>query len=205
MSAEAIAKALCGHRAGRTWMARCPAHDDRTPSLAICEGRDGKVLLKCHAGCSQWDVIGALKDRGIWTPGGRVAPRATPRVHGDGVDADRDRTALALKIWDDSIDAKGTLVETYLRSRGLVIPPPPSLRLHPGLKHPTGGRWPAMIGLVTRGADGTPLGIHRTYLAADGSGSAPASWSLTAACSERKPRSSPPKRLLSNDRLSGRT
>ena len=44
MNAEAIARALGGHRAGRDWMARCPAHDDRTPSLAIREGRDGKIL-----------------------------------------------------------------------------------------------------------------------------------------------------------------
>jgi hypothetical protein len=33
------------------WIARCPAHPDRSPSLSIAEGRDGKVLIRCFAGC----------------------------------------------------------------------------------------------------------------------------------------------------------
>ena len=55
MTAETIAKALGGHRAGATWMARCPVHDDRSPSLSISAGKDGKVLVRCHAGCDQRD------------------------------------------------------------------------------------------------------------------------------------------------------
>jgi putative DNA primase/helicase len=66
MTAETIARALGTERAsGNTWMARCPAHEDGSPSLAI-RGADGKVLLHCHGGCSQGAVIQALKDRGIW-------------------------------------------------------------------------------------------------------------------------------------------
>ena len=41
------------------WQARCPAHDDRTPSLSISDGRKG-VVLHCHAGCDQKAVVGAL-------------------------------------------------------------------------------------------------------------------------------------------------
>lgn len=33
------------------WTARCPSHDDRKPSLSVTEGEDGRVLIKCHAGC----------------------------------------------------------------------------------------------------------------------------------------------------------
>src|SRR5262245_18234085 len=47
------------------------------------------------------------------------------------------------------------------------------MRFHPGLKHPSGGIWPAMAELVTRRQDGKPLAIHRTYLARDGIGKAP--------------------------------
>ena len=43
----------------------------------------------------------------------------------------------------------------------------------PGLKHPDGGVWPAMVALVTRGTDGKPIAIHRTFLKTDGSGKAP--------------------------------
>lgn len=42
------------------WRALCPAHDDRRPSLSVGEGDDGRVLLKCHAGCSTEDVLARL-------------------------------------------------------------------------------------------------------------------------------------------------
>lgn len=40
--------------------ARCPAHEDRSPSLSIRAAEDGTVLLKCHAGCSAQAVTAAL-------------------------------------------------------------------------------------------------------------------------------------------------
>jgi len=177
MTAAAIAKALGGHRAGRDWMARCPAHDDRTPSLAIHEGCNGKVLLKCHAGCSQRDVIGALKDRGIWASGGdgqSAAASCRPADVGQ-LRGDRERAAHAMRIWNESIAAAETLVAIYLGARGLHIPPPASLRFHPALKHQSGSEWPAMVALVTHGTDDVPIGIHRTFLARDGLGKAPVS------------------------------
>ncbi|MCC5810038.1 MAG: hypothetical protein JJU06_06665 [Ectothiorhodospiraceae bacterium] len=42
------------------WIACCPAHDDRTPSLTIRETDDGTVLLKCWAGCGAADVVQAV-------------------------------------------------------------------------------------------------------------------------------------------------
>lgn len=42
------------------WQARCPAHEDRTPSLAVRELADGRVLIHCFGGCSASDVMGAL-------------------------------------------------------------------------------------------------------------------------------------------------
>jgi putative DNA primase/helicase len=44
----------------------------------------------------------------------------------------------------------------------------PTLRFRADTPHPEGGRYPALIALVT-GPDGTPLAVHRTYLAAHGS------------------------------------
>lgn len=46
-------------------MAKCPAHEDRDASLSITE-ICGKVLVHCFAGCSQLDVVAALKSRGLW-------------------------------------------------------------------------------------------------------------------------------------------
>lgn len=45
---------------GKGWVARCPAHEDRAPSLSINEGLNGKVLLYCHAGCSLDAICAAL-------------------------------------------------------------------------------------------------------------------------------------------------
>jgi hypothetical protein len=61
MTAEALAEfanARCIAK-GR-WLTRCPAHDDRSPSLAISVGRDGRVLLRCWAGCRTSDILAAL-------------------------------------------------------------------------------------------------------------------------------------------------
>lgn len=57
MNGDIIARALGGHRSGDGWMASCPAHDDHDPSLSIKETPDGKILVHCHAGCKQPQVI----------------------------------------------------------------------------------------------------------------------------------------------------
>jgi KaiC/GvpD/RAD55 family RecA-like ATPase len=58
------------------WLARCPAHDDISPSLSITE-REGKTLMYCHAGCSIEAITTALgvpmKD--LFTENG---PKETP-------------------------------------------------------------------------------------------------------------------------------
>jgi len=151
MTAEAIARALGGRKTGADWMARCPAHDDCEPSLSIRDADDGKVLVRCHAGCDQVAVIEALRARGLWKdnelhrlPGGVRRPDPVTR---DGRD-EADRTRAALDIWRASGPATGTPVEAYLRSRGITLPPPAALRFHESLKHPSGGIWPAMTALV---------------------------------------------------------
>lgn len=42
------------------WVACCPAHVDKSPSLAIGEADDGRVLVHCHSGCSALDVITSI-------------------------------------------------------------------------------------------------------------------------------------------------
>jgi putative DNA primase/helicase len=176
MTAEVIAKALGGWKVGGGWMARCPAHADRTPSLSIRYADGNKVLVRCHAGCDQEHVISALRGRGLWANDGRrllsCKVRRAPIVH-KPAPADTRRTEAAVAIWESAEQAQGTLVEVYIASRGIHLAAPETLRFHPGLKHPSGGIWPAMVALVTDGADGTPLAIHRTFLTADGGGKAP--------------------------------
>lgn len=42
------------------WMARCPAHEDRSPSLSVRELEDGRVLVHCFSGCAAADVVAAV-------------------------------------------------------------------------------------------------------------------------------------------------
>ena len=60
-------------KAGNGYKARCPAHDDRNPSLSVTEGTGGKVLVTCHAasGCTFESIRDAL-----WPQGAATAPRA---------------------------------------------------------------------------------------------------------------------------------
>lgn len=42
------------------YVACCPAHQDRNPSMTIRETEDGKILMHCFAGCSVQEIAGAI-------------------------------------------------------------------------------------------------------------------------------------------------
>jgi putative DNA primase/helicase len=177
MTAETIAKALSGRKTGNGWIARCPAHDDEKPSLSIRDADEGKLLVRCHAGCDQVRVIAVLQSRGLWEKKDRhrrfTRPASSPAANDGPERDDAKRSAAALSIWAAATPAHGTLVEAYLGSRSLHLPTPPTLRFHAGLKHSSGGIWPALVALVTHGIDDEPLAIHRTFLSRDGTRKAP--------------------------------
>ena len=104
MTAKEIAKALGGRKAGAVWMARCPAHDDRNPSLAIADANSGKVLVHCHAGCDQRDVIAALQAQGPVESTGQgprpIFPKSRSAVtSANPIATTTNRTEAALAIW----------------------------------------------------------------------------------------------------------
>jgi len=43
------------------YTACCPAHSDKSPSLAIRELDDGRILMKCFGGCSVQEIMGAIE------------------------------------------------------------------------------------------------------------------------------------------------
>lgn len=47
-------------KSGSGYVGCCPAHDDSNPSLSLCEGDEGKLLVKCFSGCSTENVCGSL-------------------------------------------------------------------------------------------------------------------------------------------------
>jgi putative DNA primase/helicase len=71
-------------KSGDGYSARCPAHDDQKASLSVGHGRDGGVLLTCHARCTFDEIIRALGPiNGNSKPNGNGShhPPKTERVY----------------------------------------------------------------------------------------------------------------------------
>jgi hypothetical protein len=63
MGIENILSHLSGLKPGKgdgRWIAKCPAHEDRSPSLAIRLMDDGRILLHCFAGCAAAEIVTKL-------------------------------------------------------------------------------------------------------------------------------------------------
>jgi putative DNA primase/helicase len=155
-----IANTLGGEVDGRTVRVPSPGHtaDDRSCHVRIDPARPGAFFIYDCEGPKRAAYAAVRAKLHLIEP--HIAPSA-------------ERSAAALRIWGETIPAAGTIVERYLRSRAITLqPPPPALRFHPALRHtPTGGTWPAIVALVTRG--GIPCAVHRTYLDGGGRGKAP--------------------------------
>lgn len=42
------------------WVAKCPSHADRSPSLAIRATEDGRILMHCFAGCEVVSIVHSI-------------------------------------------------------------------------------------------------------------------------------------------------
>jgi hypothetical protein len=61
MIAAEFAALVDGREVGHNrFQAHCPAHDDRSPSMSIAEGSDGRVLLHCFGGCPTDSILAIL-------------------------------------------------------------------------------------------------------------------------------------------------
>ena len=179
MTARAITKTLGGKWCGHYGLCRCPAHDDRNPSLKIKDdptNRDG-INLICFAGCDWKDVKAALRQQGLIVMGtthanvsGRklcLSPKRFPiGNHVSSDDDEKRRAEYALKLWAQSVPLPNTLGWRYFTERR---------ELHIGtlddLSHVL--RWhevddAAVIALMTDPISNEPIGIHRTFLNPDG-------------------------------------
>jgi putative DNA primase/helicase len=148
-AASQLAEALGARANGSGWTARCPAHEDSNPSLSISEGEGDKVLVKCHAGCSQEAVIAALRELGLWagvnsTTGLTVAalaaakglPEALLRESGFSDDNNINGHAVIRMEYRDEF---GEIVCT--RYRGSVEKGPARFWFRKGDKQQLFGRW----------------------------------------------------------------
>jgi len=180
--AEQVGRALGGRKSGKSWICFCPAHDNtKTPALSVTDGPGGRLLVKCHAGCSGRDVMGALQHRGIIDGKGHKAQAPSVAEMAKRKAEDQKRDEQRLKYAHDLFAAgtccAGTPVQAYLEDvreiKGLRFNKMKNtLRFHPETMHtPSGQKLPAMLAQI-RDHKGRALGIHRTYLLPDGSGKA---------------------------------
>jgi putative DNA primase/helicase len=170
--AAEIVRALRGRwYAAGYGIARCVAHEDRSPSLKISDSERGVLLVHCYAGCDASRILAELRRQGF-VERGREIERPDPTEQKRAAEQrrrDRERRiGEALAIWREARPATSTIAARYLRERGITVPIPPSIRFHPALKHgPTGLLLPAMIAGV-QDARRFIVGVHRTFLTADG-------------------------------------
>jgi len=66
MDARTICDALGGKKCGDGYIMRCVAHDDKSPSLSVSDGRNGEPVVFCHAGCDFLEIVSELKAMGLW-------------------------------------------------------------------------------------------------------------------------------------------
>ena len=145
--AEKIIKALDGKSSG---MCNCPCHEDDTASLHVSEGKGGKVLLHCHAGCPQDKLIQYLKDRGLWGSNRRVVPfqpRAMPEEDSSKYkEGQRLRMAygilLAATYYEQKHPGTARQLLPYLNGRGIDQLPPGALYLPRAEMHHLAERFP---------------------------------------------------------------
>jgi len=147
---------------GGTWrrskgMCRCPAHDDRTPSLSVSLGRHA-ILFHCFAGCLNEEVIAALARHGV---------RARELFDGSGgplTETPREEVTdrNACRLWRCAGALRGSVAEAYLSKRALTQYST-DLRFHPETPLGPGDLvrfLPAMLAAVR--TDLGVIAVHRT-------------------------------------------
>ena len=180
IQAKHITAQLGGNWHGNNGTCRCPAHDDRTPSLSIRDSPDNGIIVHCFSGCDWRDVKAAMREIGL-LPDFHTEGRTVPADNRNGNRAEKEAQAAAKRahyikwcqsIWDAAGEVKSSPVESYLRSRAITSSPS-TLRCHRALKDSaTGLNFPAMVAAVTRWPNDDVIGIHRTFLNANGDGKA---------------------------------
>lgn len=164
--AQEITGTLHGQWFGTYGVACCPVHKDSRPSLSLSNGKDDRLLARCHAGCSFDDIIHKLRAMGLIGGNGNQRTQNLRKPEPEKEDKTSARKAeAAQKLWNEAKPIDGTLAARYLHGRGIDCALPDSLRFHEDCRHPTGERFPAMIARVD-GCDA--FAVHRTYLSPDG-------------------------------------
>ena len=97
-------------------MCRCPAHDDRTPSLSVRPG-NRRLLFHCFAGCDTDRVIRELRYRRLI----EAEPPYSLRRGSSRSRQDQGNRAVARRLWAEAGPLRGAPAEAYLAARALTL------------------------------------------------------------------------------------
>jgi phage/plasmid primase-like uncharacterized protein len=151
-------------RAGREWRGACPACGYGSGAFVLTASKGGTPIGWC-ASCQDREAIAQII-------GGDTLPKLTPDDAARVAAARERKQDRALSLWSGSEPAAGTPADRYLTGRGLPgLAASDALRFRGDCPHPEGGRYPAMVALVSD-ASGAGVAVHRTFLQRDGSGKA---------------------------------
>ena len=168
----AIAEALQLKPCARgKWQGTCPACGYQA-ALSLAD-RYGQPLWHCHACGDSKAVQQCIFELGLWErSSSRVRrPVKVPNARLPEPELPPQPTEYLRKIWNSAQPIEGTLGATYLRKRTIAGLYPVSLRFKAACWHsPTALSHPAIVSAVVRWPSPEVIGIHRTYLAPDGTG-----------------------------------
>lgn len=162
---EIAAGSIKLQRSGDEWKGCCPFHADSSPSFTIFAHGQRFQCFGCGAGGDVLDFVQRLHGVGLREAAAMIAGSNLPAVHlaAAPVDDRSVRIAAARAIWRAAVPAASTLAETYLRSRGIHIHIPDSIRFA-RLSYCQGrDLYPVLIAAVAS-ADNHFTGIQRIYL-----------------------------------------
>lgn len=161
MQAEQITRELNGNWRGGAGSAACPVcqpegRRDQT-GLSLRDGDKGPLLYCFKAGCAFIDIATAID---LPRQAGEMDFEAMREAKERRKEYDAAKLKKVRSVWDRALPIQDTKAQAYLRSRGITIPLPDSLRFSPDQYHKPSGRYHcAMIGNVFPTG-----GVHRTYI-----------------------------------------
>lgn len=168
-------------RGAREMVGLCPFHTEKSPSFEV---NDAKGTYYCHGCAASGDHMTFLMKAD-----GMTFAQAFQALTGDtfpivseaeraqrkreAAEATAKRIRMGRRVWFGAAPAAGTLAETYLRARGIIMPIPDTVRFAPldYYDQDTGNviarAVPAVV-CALQDANGDVVGVQRIYLSADG-------------------------------------
>jgi putative DNA primase/helicase len=187
VSAIDVARKANGKRGvDRSFLISCPVpghgrgRGDLTPSCAIRDGHDGRLLFHCFAGCDWRDVVRAARELG-WIDHNSASPSRLSflpthwRPHASKAQATKT-AEIARQIWKKASQLEGSPAQRYLvQARRIPNPPLGRLRFHPRVWHSDVKKhMPALVAPIFRADREELQGVHIVYLLPTGAGKATA-------------------------------